>query len=317
MDDSAPAPPHRSLAPGLQQAAYQNPLALWSSDSSGGLTERLAAHYSLPVVPHTRDGRDADQGDDDDGYLFDDTACPTLSSMAPGSRATQTLSMISQTQPSHRTTTTTASASDSISLLSYEAPPSLASTSVSSRPDSSVDTALASLVPGYDLLEEGPDAVLYAPTATSPETRLLPVYECSFDFLRCRQAYSAANVPDPERAWRTHVLSHFGGQPPPRSVRCPLCDNFEYTDQTPGRAWEKRMTHIAEHHRAGHTLATARPDFHLYQYLWQKRIIDDAELKELKGGSATVSGNGGGTFHRTQGSRVDERTRRRPLHPRR
>ncbi|KAF2145963.1 uncharacterized protein K452DRAFT_304964 [Aplosporella prunicola CBS 121167] len=232
--------------PSLQQSAYQRPLAMWSNDPSEDQTKRLAAYYSLPVVPHPRDGR----GDDE--YPHDDTALE--------------------------------------------------------------------LVPGYTLLEEDTDAVQHAPmfTTIGPETRFLPAYECSFDFLHCRRFFSAINVPDgdPEQAWRTHVLSHFNGHPPPRSVCCPLCDDFEYTDATPGLAWDKRMEHVAEHHRAGHTLAKARPDVHLYQYLWQKRIIDDAELKELKSGSAVASGNSGETLQHTQGSRIDEQTRRRLLHPR-
>ncbi|KAH7064851.1 hypothetical protein B0J12DRAFT_547282, partial [Macrophomina phaseolina] len=129
-------------------------------------------------------------------------------------------------------------------------------------------------------LEEGPDGVLIQPTSTT--AALVPVYECTFAFLGCRFAAGAAD----EAAWRTHNLSHFHGHAPPRQVQCPLCD-WGFQDPRDGhRAWDARMSHLAAHMRHGHSLASqaARPDFKLYQFLWQKRIIDDAEYKELRGG---------------------------------
>ena len=43
------------------------------------------------------------------------------------------------------------------------------------------------------------------------------------------------------------------------------------------------MCHIASHHRAGHALQSSRPDFDLFRYLWQNKIISHADLKELEG----------------------------------
>jgi hypothetical protein len=45
------------------------------------------------------------------------------------------------------------------------------------------------------------------------------------------------------------------------------------------------MRHVAGHHLVGTGLRASRPDFHLFQHLWQKRLIDDQDLKELKGGN--------------------------------
>jgi len=45
------------------------------------------------------------------------------------------------------------------------------------------------------------------------------------------------------------------------------------------------MKHMAnQHFMLGVSLRTSRPDFQLFQHLWQKKLIDDRDLKELKGG---------------------------------
>ena len=50
------------------------------------------------------------------------------------------------------------------------------------------------------------------------------------------------------------------------------------------------MDHISsEHLGRGHTLEASRPEFGLYQHLWNKCLIDDTELKELKGGNYMLS----------------------------
>lgn len=40
---------------------------------------------------------------------------------------------------------------------------------------------------------------------------------------------------------------------------------------------------MAEHTRNGQRLATSRPDFHLFKYLWQQRVINDTDYQELMG----------------------------------
>ena len=50
------------------------------------------------------------------------------------------------------------------------------------------------------------------------------------------------------------------------------------------------MNHLAlEHIQKGETLKRSRPDFGLFQHLWMKRLINDQDLKELKGGNHNLS----------------------------
>jgi hypothetical protein len=45
-----------------------------------------------------------------------------------------------------------------------------------------------------------------------------------------------------------------------------------------------RTDHVAAHLRRGESVRNSRPDFYLCQHMWQKRLIDDQDLKELKSG---------------------------------
>jgi hypothetical protein len=111
-----------------------------------------------------------------------------------------------------------------------------------------------------------------------------PVFECAFWFLSC--SYISH---DPEE-WMMHCLSHFRGEEPPRRVTCPLCSDFVVAGAEDGwSAWNARMRHVAGHHLRGTSLRASRPDFHLFQHLWQKRLIDDQDLKELKGGNHNLT----------------------------
>jgi hypothetical protein len=170
-------------------------------------------------------------------------------------------------------------------------PPSLFNYSEATPTETSISTGLASRFSGVPLLEDN-NGVLERPLNLTRQ----PVFECSFWFLSC--SYISLDIEE----WRTHCLSHFRGEEPPKSVQCPLCDDFKLTHENGWVAWDYRMEHIANHHRVGHKLRTSRPDFHLFQHLWQKRLIDDQDLKELKGGNHnltrppvnyTVTGRGG------------------------
>lgn len=163
-------------------------------------------------------------------------------------------------------------------------PPSL----VHSNPDSntettptesSVTTGLAShLRSGVPLLEEN-NGVLERREVPG----WAPQYHCVFWFLSCDHLFSD------EDTWKTHCLSHFRGEEPPKSVRCPLCD-WTTHHENGETAWGLRMTHLAGSHLLiGETFRTSRPDFHLFQHLWQKYLIDDQELKELKGGNHNLA----------------------------
>ncbi|XPS72151.1 hypothetical protein M3J07_004308 [Ascochyta lentis] len=159
-------------------------------------------------------------------------------------------------------------------------PPSLTSchTRTDTTIDSSVCTSVADQIPGFPLLEEI-DGVLVQPLSEVEA----PVYECVFWFLNCEYLSRDRNE------WETHCLSHFHGENPPRSVLCPLC-NWEISCDDGSEAWGLRMHHLADEHFAfGQNLSASRPDFHLFHHLWQKRLIDDQDLKELKGGNHNLT----------------------------
>ncbi|KAF2464951.1 uncharacterized protein BDR25DRAFT_241489, partial [Lindgomyces ingoldianus] len=157
-------------------------------------------------------------------------------------------------------------------------PPSLYNYSEATPTETSISTGLASHFSGVPLLEEV-NGVL----ERRPNQLRQPIFECSFWFLSC--SYISHN----QEEWRVHCLSHFRGEEPPKSVQCPLCEDFKYTSDNGWTSWNYRMDHVAYHHLLGHTLRTSRPDFHLFQHLWQKRLIDDQDLKELKGGNHNLT----------------------------
>jgi hypothetical protein len=50
------------------------------------------------------------------------------------------------------------------------------------------------------------------------------------------------------------------------------------------------MEHLAlQHTMRGQTLRTSRPDFELFRYLWQRRLIDDREFNDLKSGNHNLT----------------------------
>jgi hypothetical protein len=123
---------------------------------------------------------------------------------------------------------------------------------------------------GVPLLVPDGNELMDNPTPTNPR------YECCFWFLRCHEmSYN-------EEDWRLHCKSHFRGKAPPKSAICTLCPaEFESADGE--ISWAMKMDHLAGHHQAGLGLRTARPDFELFTYLWQQRIIGYPEYQELKG----------------------------------
>lgn len=159
-------------------------------------------------------------------------------------------------------------------------PPSLRSchTQTDATTESSISTSAAYQCGGYPVLEEV-DGVLVLPLSEVSA----PEFECVFWFINC--SYVSRN----ESEWKTHCLSHFRGRALPRSVQCPLCD-WETSSNDGSTAWGFKMHHLAREHLAfGQTLKTARPDFHLFQHLWQQHLIGDQDLKELKGGNHNLT----------------------------
>lgn len=120
-------------------------------------------------------------------------------------------------------------------------------------------------------LEQEAGGALVLPPITEPRA-----LECPFNQLFCLLTFS--NKED----WISHSLTHFKRVPPPESNKCCFCSAvFQYP--TGERSWRERMGHVELHHQLGHRLATARPDFELFSYLWRHRLISDADYRDLKG----------------------------------
>ncbi|XPS78886.1 hypothetical protein M3J09_010885 [Ascochyta lentis] len=102
-----------------------------------------------------------------------------------------------------------------------------------------------------------------------------PVFQCSFWFLSCcylsRDRYE----------WSKHCYSHFHGEEPPLSVKCSLCGQ-SFLGEVGEVAWATYLKHLERHFTSGDTLQNSQPDPHLCYHLWQKRLIDDHDLKLLK-----------------------------------
>jgi hypothetical protein len=155
----------------------------------------------------------------------------------------------------------------------FSQPPSLYSNQIRSPTVSSISTGLASRFSGVPLLENNNGVLERRPLVRTP------VYKCTFWYLSC------SYISYDQEEWKTHCLSHFRGEEPPRSVQCPLCDQFTYAGDNGWVSWNHRMEHVAQHHDSGETLRTSRPEFQLFDHLWQKRLIDDEDLRELKEGN--------------------------------
>ncbi|KAF2233214.1 hypothetical protein EV356DRAFT_210585 [Viridothelium virens] len=176
------------------------------------------------------------------------------------------------------------------------------STGGTSRTDSSVCTDDAGRVRGYSsaILEADDEGALRQDISHQPRA---PWYPCCFYFLRC--PYWSYNMDE----WETHCRSHLHRNPPPSKVQCPYCDDLGSQRFANGEeAWEARMHHIANHHiQEGARVEHARPDFGLFYYLWQVRVISNAQLHELRENHILLSSP---THHTvTQGSIADERRR--------
>jgi hypothetical protein len=100
--------------------------------------------------------------------------------------------------------------------------------------------------------------------------------ECPFNLLFCLETFSKMED------WVKHSMTHFREIGPPDFNQCCFCD-AKFDSSTAIFSWAKRMEHVAYHHQYGCRLAAARPDFELYTYLWNKRLITDDEYRDLKG----------------------------------
>lgn len=114
-----------------------------------------------------------------------------------------------------------------------------------------------------------------------------PVLQCPFRTLGCMLDYSNLDH------WFWHTVGHFETKGsklaqgyatviPPRSNRCCFCP-MEFSHISGFASWRMRMLHVAQHHRIGHSLSHAQPDFQFFDYLWENYLIDEEDYRELKG----------------------------------
>lgn len=114
--------------------------------------------------------------------------------------------------------------------------------------------------------------------------RRLTVLECPFNLLYCFEDFSDSNL----TGWILHSLTHFRKVEPPKSNKCCFCEEvFKSPDGV--TSWQDRMNHVFLHHRLGHSLSCARPDFDLYTYLWNNHVLSDADFRDIRGNSVDRS----------------------------
>ena len=143
-------------------------------------------------------------------------------------------------------------------------------TSTSTRSTRSITTFIGARALGRGRLLE-PDVEGALQVVPSRNGSIL---ECPFNFLECFLIFPSHND------WLEHSLTHFRDIPPPTTNKCAFCEQ-EFTATTGRKSWEDRMDHVALHHQLGHKLAHSRNDLALIRYLWNHRIMADAEYREL------------------------------------
>lgn len=121
------------------------------------------------------------------------------------------------------------------------------------------------------LLDQDNGGALILPHWHTPQ-----ILECPFNHLFCYETFSSMED------WITHSLTHFGTVGPSTSNKCCFCEAV-FNFPTGLHSWVERMNHVAHHHKIGHKLAHAQPDFELFTYLWNHRLIKNHVYRDLKG----------------------------------
>jgi hypothetical protein len=161
-----------------------------------------------------------------------------------------------------------------LSTTASEAIPALTRGNSDASSAGSADTGLASALDGINLLESH-DGILGVPHRYLPEADLM----CPFQILDCDESFSDI------RLFKTHVFSHFKGQPCPTRANCFLCEaKFVQTERDDvALAWNEMLSHLAEgHFKRGQRLGTVRVDFSLMRWMYARRIVTDAQFKRLQ-----------------------------------
>jgi hypothetical protein len=79
------------------------------------------------------------------------------------------------------------------------------------------------------------------------------------------------NVSFPERgekAWRSHIISHFPPTGPPKDALCIFCDE-EFHRVDPHACWDLFFNHTFHHLINGQNIASSRPIFATLKYLYE------------------------------------------------
>ncbi|KAK0813179.1 hypothetical protein LTR91_007399 [Friedmanniomyces endolithicus] len=104
----------------------------------------------------------------------------------------------------------------------------------------------------------------------------LPNLPCPYSILEC--TFSSTDLDE----WDTHVRFHFKGALPRRCF-CPFegC-SWSETASTGQQAWNWRLVHIHLQRIAHRTVVPVDAGHPDVEHLWRKKIITDAERKELR-----------------------------------
>lgn len=132
---------------------------------------------------------------------------------------------------------------------------------------------------------------------------------CLYRFLGCDETSF-----EDARGWYEHSKSHLRGQAPPGSLRCPYSScPWTVSGVNGEESWRKRWTHLQAEHDVladGEALCEKR-DGKLFEHLWKARVIDSAQLQELR-----RSGRLGLDRQPYVTTEKPERRRQRPANPR-
>ena len=133
------------------------------------------------------------------------------------------------------------------------------------------------------LLERGSDGA-----QELPPVRGQIWYDCYLPLRGCGEVFR-----NPAE-WRDHCLRHFRDAGPPRENKCCFCD-FTAANGRNDENWRALMDHFEHIHfkLRQRVKRTARPNFHLIQYLWQNNIISEQQWHDLQGCEESRTSAGG------------------------
>jgi hypothetical protein len=100
--------------------------------------------------------------------------------------------------------------------------------------------------------------------------------KCVFHFLDCHETFDF----NAEEHWKTHCTVHFRSITPPRTSSCNYCsETWVSTDGFD--SWNRKLDHTLNAHLRANPYASPRPDFDLFVFLFNKRIISNSLYQEL------------------------------------